>query len=437
MKSVLNTFFKYALAFILMLCSGYLLLAFSYTVPVNGMQKHLQESAKTFDKEGVYPSPADSILDNWTDARMMLIAAYPNTENIWKASLRSSTFQITGENPVGILVKVFTDKNAEFDHWDYYRYWHGYLIFLKPLLYFFDYSGIRNIMCLVQLLLLFVTFLQTGKNRFLMFPIIGAFIFLDPVSEMLSMQYWCVWTIILIFLMLILRYAPKWQPKHWGLCFMIFGCLTSYFDLLTYPITALGLPLIFILCLQEQKSFSRMIVYAIAYSAAWVSGYVLFWAAKWIIGSIVLHKDIIMNAWNKILQRTGHASNGSSYTYSAVLSKNIRFLDQPSIWILSGITIILLIRYVVKCIKTRSLPGSCTGTVPLLVSFFPFIWYAFTPDHSANHAFFTWKNFVIVYFSVNMFLVMNLYGNRETASPIINSAGEGQDAPPAGSSAYS
>lgn len=88
---------------------GYLMLALVYCIPTEKMEKHLQESVSTFVKEGSYPMITDigiSRLDNYTDALMLLVAAYPEKDNVWVSSLYNTRYSNDGENPVQTLVSA-------------------------------------------------------------------------------------------------------------------------------------------------------------------------------------------------------------------------------------------------------------------------------------------------------------------------------------------
>lgn len=72
--------------YIIMLLTGYLSISFVYMIPTRNMAKHIFESSEVFEKEGVYPQliagHEDSILDNWTDAIMLMIAGYTGGGNL-------------------------------------------------------------------------------------------------------------------------------------------------------------------------------------------------------------------------------------------------------------------------------------------------------------------------------------------------------------------
>ena len=68
--------------------------------------------------------------------------------------------------PINNLEAIISETNTSY--YEYFRYWHGYMIFLRPLLVFFNYSEIRVILVLVitllAILLVFFTYKKVDKT---------------------------------------------------------------------------------------------------------------------------------------------------------------------------------------------------------------------------------------------------------------------------------
>lgn len=134
---------------------GFLLLSAVYCIPTDSMEKKLEESAVLLEREGMYPRPMldeGSQLDNFTDSIMLNTAGHPNgSDNAFVASLRSGNYSSKKSNPVETFVYMYKEKGTDVYDTYYPRYWHGYLLFLKPLLFFFNLGNIRYILMFVQL----------------------------------------------------------------------------------------------------------------------------------------------------------------------------------------------------------------------------------------------------------------------------------------------
>ena len=79
-KEYLRLGLKLCALIVFMTILGFLLLLAVYALPTAPMEKNLADSAEVFLREGSYPVTdilgADTRLDNYTDALMLLTAAY-------------------------------------------------------------------------------------------------------------------------------------------------------------------------------------------------------------------------------------------------------------------------------------------------------------------------------------------------------------------------
>ena len=136
-------------------------------------------------------TPAGKQLDNFTDSLMLLTASHPNGENPWKDAIRVPQFRSNDMEPTQLLIDMFSGQETEKQEVSYGRYWHGYLIFLKPLLAVFSYSQIRDILSMVQIgLFMVIVLLLAKKEKY--YHSIGMFLFwmvMNPIAGMLSLQY--------------------------------------------------------------------------------------------------------------------------------------------------------------------------------------------------------------------------------------------------------
>lgn len=167
---------KSLLLIILCIGLGLILLMSVFTLPTNLIEKNVIKSAETFEEEGVYPQISvfgiTSLLDNWTDAIMLCNAAYSST-NISLIDRTISVYRINveeAENPAQVLVSYYSESNNGNDIGNisissYSRYWHGYLVLLKPLLLCFTYSQIRIMNTIMQgLLCVLLIFIMAYKK---------------------------------------------------------------------------------------------------------------------------------------------------------------------------------------------------------------------------------------------------------------------------------
>ena len=389
---------------ILMWFVGYLMLVLAYSIPTGGMEVHVREAASTFQKEGSYPQLAGmgtSQLDNFTDALMLLTASYPCDRNVWRGAVDAKRYHINGENPVKTLLNVYGEAKAA-EAIAYERYWHGYLIFLKPLLLFFSYTQIRYFFMAGQLFLfsLLIASLAARKKE-LVIPTAFLWLFMNPMATMCSLQFNSIIVVAFSAMILIVVLNDIWKDDidKWGLLFLCIGGVTSYLDLLTYPLVALGAPLILFLSFRGTATMRSSMRYILTLSSFWVIGYAGMWAGKWILGSVITGEDIIGNAFAQIQLRTSpflSREHNKRTTFVMVIKKMLeyswKYIMMSAIVALSYVSVYKLRQ--IKRLKVKNiLPYAVIGI-------YPFGWYLASRNHSYIHAFFTYRELAITVYAI-------------------------------------
>ncbi len=122
--------------FVLGIFMATILMSLVYSLPTSSMKVNIENSYKILSEEGEYHNVNSSFykhtgqLDNFTDALMLNQAYYNNVDlsAIEKAMLNQ-------QNGWGIegLFSLISGNTNEVN--SYARYWHGYLVFLKPMLF--------------------------------------------------------------------------------------------------------------------------------------------------------------------------------------------------------------------------------------------------------------------------------------------------------------
>ena len=269
---------------------------------------------------------------------------------------------------------------------DYARYWHGYLVFLRPLLLFFDIEGIYFINQIVFFTLLFIVILEIVKQRneyygigFLL-SLIPAYIFIVP----LCMEYYSVFLIAFLTSVLCL----KCKKIDYSLLFFTAGCLSSYVDLLSCPLVSLIIPMTFLLLKNEKTdSLKKEIETIFSSTIAWGVGYGVLWASKWLIGSVVLHRNVLADAIDQVAVR---ASDSSITRITAIIAAIEPYFNFNNLLIICLAAIELLsIIILVTNKKYKFIWKVCVQCIPVA-------WYFFAVNHSYIHNFMTYRNVIII-----------------------------------------
>ena len=386
-----------------LILAGFLMMCFVHLLPTKIMDKHVAESKGVFEQEGVYPQlmagHLDARLDNWTDAIMLLVAAYDGEGTAFTESMRNGYWRVNGKNPAESLVELYSGGKEGSSVVSYARYWHGYEIFLKPMLLFFNYQEIRYVMVAVQICLFGVVIvLFTLRNMIKeMIPLILTYLFLNPAVLLLSMQMSQIWILVLIQFIFILYFDKAYQSNTdiWINHFFMIGCLTSFFDFLSYPLVTLGITGTFLICRNLDK-IQKQLVSFLKISVAWGCGYVFMWIGKWVLGSMILKRNVIKDAVSVFRTRAGYETASEEFTYFDVLSRNLSVRKDflYAILILIVVCMIFGIHHKVK-IQLNHL-------FFIIFALFPFGWYLIATNHSYIHYWFTYREMAITVYALSL-----------------------------------
>ena len=181
-------------------------------------------------------------------------------------------------------------------HTEYARYWHGYAVLLRPLLAVLGISGMRylNMMLLMGLLLGCYARMRSllGRRTALTFAagLLMGFLLIAPFCQ----HYMAVTSLALLGCYVQLRW-PKAVRARLPEFFLILGSLVCFSDLLTFPVLALGYPLLCcqLLGVREDVSARRLWAETIGLSAAWMVGYALTWVGKGLVGTLLTGQNVL------------------------------------------------------------------------------------------------------------------------------------------------
>ena len=138
---------------------GLVLLLLVFLIPIDSIDRNVAASAELLQKEGTYPVLSDlfrSKLDNYTDALMLMEAADDSSTSILDRTLNIYNHRVGDYSPSESIVAHYLEGEEYTETSSYARYWHGYLVVLKPLLTVINYGGIRILNAIAQILVLIV-----------------------------------------------------------------------------------------------------------------------------------------------------------------------------------------------------------------------------------------------------------------------------------------
>ena len=279
---------------------------------------------------------------------------------------------------------------------EYSRYWHGYLVYLKPLLLVFSWSQLVVLGVILQIVLMITVFVVSIKkgNAGVSVAMLLGFLFMKPILVLISLTMSVCWIITLAALLVMLLCHNKIEEKKiYPEVFLMIGILTSYFDFLTYPAVTLGFPLCAYFLLEKGENLKCNIQKTVGYSTCWGIGYAGMWALKWIIADVTLHTGTIKDAVWSIIGRTEAIGgrprmNGGFYVIGLNLQE-YAWVVYPIAAALLGIAALVIVLFAARKSAAKSV---LARLVPFAIIFcIPFAWIVVVQHHSALHARFTFR----------------------------------------------
>ncbi|MGN0777500.1 MAG: hypothetical protein ACI4MM_12620 [Candidatus Ventricola sp.] len=385
---------------------GFALLAAVYCLPLNTV-RDAQKTADIFRSEGNRPSTIPTYTgttgDNYTDALMIAEALYSDPQ---VSPLKQAVYIYRRANSDSASVDLADMLEGKDMQWEisYTRYWHGFLVVLRPMLMLFSYADLRMLMCAAQMLLFaWVLVTLARQNRMeLIVPFLAVILTLSPSGTMLSLQYFAVYAIMMGGVLVILH-GDAWlsQGARYGYFFLLMGMLTCYLDFLTYPLVTLFIPLLLALYLHAQDRTAMC--FAVTACVMWCVGYLGFWVMKWTVGSLLVQENLVYNAYTHASYQMSMADVTTGSRMEAI-KKNLAVLCRPGYAVvyaacLAACMLPLLRRHS----DLKALGAGCRPIMPV-IGFVPLAWWTLAASHSVVHTLFTYRLSAITVFAVLVWL---------------------------------
>lgn len=398
----------YLATFIALLIIFNVFLAIVYRIPPTKIKEHVTQGFEIIEKEGVYLNFFPEVdkrpriscafqLDLSTD-RSMLKRLVPADQHLspWLAALEMN---------------------------NYTRYWHGYTIFLRPLMAVFNYSQIRliNVFLLMALTVCSIVFLARYLNIYAALALLLSFICIKLFIVPLCMAFCNMFYVFYFFLFLMLLWA-KWKGEvllgshAFSLFIFCLGIVTSFVDLLSTPLLPVGL-LVSLACIWDHEKYDilpnpRQILRTFM---LWCIGYITMWFSKWVLATILLGKNILLVGTRAVIFRIhGDTANTKIDTLTALkynLLCAISPFDTHCILSIGGCIILLLILLIGSgkiSINKKFFASYRLYFLLLLIGSIPFIWVLTIVNHSHIHFWFTYRIFCITIFSIFYILLKSV-----------------------------
>ena len=396
----------------------FVLLLAAYALPGERVRQNVYDSARTIQSEGLYPEYFGFKLfqmDNYTDTLMLFEAASADELPPLQAMMTNTAYNVDNFETLADDLAWYIEKDwstgaqrtdaPALEPFSYARYWHGYLLWLRPLLLVTSYTGVRIVQYIALFALLAVVLARLRRRCGLRAAVWFA------VSQ-LAVSVWFVPHQVQYFTCFFIAYAGcAWvlaRPRRSDvLCLglLVLGTATAFCDLLVTPILTLGLPLACWLLEPQQRLRGGVPQCALAVggSLCWGTGYALCWASKWVLAGAVTGQNVLTDALHQAeVRTTADTWHGMELTWRNIFALlydtlNSRHLFWPALVVLAALIALFILSIRSKAALIRALPLALTACMTPA-------WFVLLRTHSIQHGWFTWRALGLTLFAGLAFL---------------------------------
>jgi len=387
------------------LISFIVLLLLTAKIPQKSIQANSKKSAAyLYQEEDLFheyiPGQKMTTLDNYADSILLNIVYMLDPKKPLKSALFASYYKEKWQNADEAYF-LATTKDVVANE-PYTRYWHGQMIFLKPLLMVTDIKGIRLINVGLMLLLiswLGVLLIKKDEKLLLGVFLIGLMVtgsFMVPFC----LEYISTFLVMLAACIMVVYMAEKAAEKLLPLFFLV-GMVTVFFDFLTTETLTFTMPLVFLIILRQKRGLVKDLKsgfwLSLKVGILWGLGYSLTWAAKWGISTVVLKTNVFADAFTQVEKRTVGGMAGNAFRQcSDAIFRNIALLI-PFNFAKSYLGVVFLVLgtgFILFCIwflYRKKQAASWLMQLLILIGMIPYVRYIILSNHAYLHYFFTYR----------------------------------------------
>lgn len=340
MKEVLTVAKKSVCLLILLVCLGYVGNAAVYTLPEKTIV--FNASASTDFMVSEYVSKEMEWMnwpDFYTDMVMLNIASYSDgskgalyraavNEKIGHTAEDSYPFEIvrwlSERTPIEKVYYTFEEASASAEAVSYGKYWNGYLIFLRPLLLYFNmrqiYTGFRILLAFCFAITVFILFV---KDKRFMIPFTVAFFTLRPFAKF-CLSYAVIEILLCVFLCVsVLDRKAMGDPISRDILYFGMGAVVAFFTLMSFSFIIPVFCAVYLVCGEKTENrFNKELVKTLIRLVFWyTAGFVAMWASKWIILAVA-DNNLLSKVIYSVQQRLSHEDYGEKVSLREALLWN-------------------------------------------------------------------------------------------------------------------
>jgi hypothetical protein len=402
------------------LCLLFLLaLTLSCLIPSAAIERNCRKSAAVLLPLGGYPHafgiPSKAFqLDHFTDSIMLNVAYTVDARQPLRSALADSLRQSALDST--LLLGSLVSASSRISHgWSYVRYWHGYLVYLRPLLVLLDRRQILLVLGVILALVTGLLVLTLWKaDASLAVAILLSLLLTNVLVVVQSLQFVQTYVLAMALSLFVAR-THRRSDTFQIATFSVAGALTAFIDVLATPVVTLGIPLLVLVHgLRSQHRLTRFREgprRVLDCSIAWLFAYGACWAGKWILASALLRQDVIADGLGRLALRTSAQGTNVSrmldslvgFTVPGRISAPLLNVAALMEWddpqrlrvnvALYGLALaaagLLALRF-----RKRRVDGWFLALL-VTIAAGPYLWYAGAAQHSNRHYWYAYRNQVV------------------------------------------
>ena len=416
MKKFLKIFLQYITVFFIVFILLLVSLLTTAKIPRTSIEKNLIKSTDYFRNrnmvEIIQIRREYTYLHLWSESVLLNIINCIDTDHVFESTMIDRYYMSKMENTNKEFIDV-VEQNLE-PNTQYLRYWHGSMIFIRPLLLILPIQEIFSLNYVIINIFFIVTFIiLLKKNRKLgLIFVIGMFMVAFPVVG-ISLLY--SWTFYIMMIMTIIAIFIE-KKGNSGLYKLLFvsGMITCFLDFLTTELITLYVPVLIVLYIRKVENkefkFKDGFKFVVIASITWAFGYASMWIAKWLLASIVLKENALKYVIDNIKLRINGTDN---YLKIEELYKKVIPMNFYTLYPLCNIKgkkrqLKLLIRIIivfVLLIDWKNLRKNKFSLLMLIIAIIPYARYLILANHSFKHYFFTFREQIITIIALGFFII--------------------------------
>ena len=396
-----------------------LLLMITGWIPKSMIRESCVESGAYFEEHELFPllleGQFNTRQDNYADCILVNILYHIDKKDLLRSLIKASYYNPELQSvEVSLAESLAGDKTPDVD---YFRYWHGGMVLLRPLFVFTGIRGARIILGVVLLLLTLTVIALMWKQKV---KTLAVCYFLGNVIIQtwmcaFSIEYITTFLLMNIFLILLLLWFPPrtytgafYRRVYAILCAS--GVWTCFFDFLTTETLTVTMPILLLLVLRYQagelesiRQESRRLLCGLL---CWGSSYAIMFITKWLLAVVVLGRQAFGEAMKAAGERVGGAVYLGNTNLDPEASGIQRFLgavirNQGSLFpfrntmgmgaaAISFLAVLFVCLALIYLFRSKQFDGRLLLLI-LMIGAVPYLRYIVLENHAYLHYFFTYR----------------------------------------------